>query len=107
MILREWIKTTSRWEGMPILPLEAMWTGVPVVATKIGALDEVIEDGKRGLLVDGRSPDDLAQVVRRVIGDPALYERIVRNRRDRVRSIFSEDRMLAEIREIYRRAAQA
>lgn len=98
---------TSRWEGLPNLPLEAMWTGVPVVATNVGALDEIIENEKNGLLVDGRSPDDIARAVRRVTEDAALRERIVKNARDRVRSMFSEERMLADLREIYRQAAGA
>ncbi len=98
---------TSRWEGMPMLPMEAMWAGVPVVATNVGALDEVIEDGRSGLLVEGRSPDDLAQAVRRVTSDPALRERIVREGRARVRSRFSEERMLSSILEVYRRVAEA
>jgi glycosyltransferase involved in cell wall biosynthesis len=98
---------TSRWEGMPILPLEAMWAGVPVVATNVGALDEVIKDGRSGLLVDSRFPDDLAQAVRRVTSDPALRERIVREGRDRVRSRFSEERMLSRIFEVYRRVTEA
>lgn len=97
---------TSRWEGMPILPLEAMWAGVPVVATNVGALGEVIEDGKSGLLVDSRSPDDLAQAVRRVTGDPALRKRIVENGRHRVRELFSEERMLSELLKVYRRVIE-
>lgn len=97
---------TSRWEGLPYLPLEAMWTGVPVVATNVGALGEIIENGESGLLVDGRSPNELARAVRRVTEDAELRERIIRNGRDRVRSKFSEERMLASIREIYRRVAR-
>ncbi len=97
---------TSRWEGLPILPIEAMWAGVPVVSTDVGGLGEIIEDGESGLLVDSRSPDDIARAVRLVTGDGALRERIVSNGRDRVRCLFSEDRMLSEIREIYRRATE-
>lgn len=94
---------TSRWEGMPYLPLEAMQVGVPVVATRVGALDEIIEDGRSGLLVEGRSPDDIARAVRRVAEDAKLRERIVEEGRDRVRSLFSEEQMLAAIGEVYRR----
>ncbi|MBA3430487.1 MAG: glycosyltransferase [Actinobacteria bacterium] len=96
---------TSRWEGLPILPLEAMWLGVPVVAANVGALDEVIEHEKNGLLVDSRSPEDFARAVERLAEDAALCERIVENARDRIRSQFSEERMLADIRDLYRRVA--
>jgi glycosyltransferase involved in cell wall biosynthesis len=97
---------TSLWEGMPILPLEAMWAGVPVVATNVGALDEVIQDGRSGLLVEGRSPDGLARAVRRVTNDPMLRERIVREGRARVRSMFSEERMLSEIFQVYQQVIE-
>lgn len=94
---------TSRWEGLPILPLEAMRASVPVVAPDVYGLGEVIEDGESGLLVDGRSPDDLARAARWVLEDASLRERVVCGGRERVRSAFSEDGMLARIREVYQR----
>jgi glycosyltransferase involved in cell wall biosynthesis len=96
---------TSRWEGLPHLPLEAMQCGVPVVATNVGALGEVIESGKSGLLVDGRSADDLARAVKQLTESSALRERKIKNGRDRVRTLFSGERMLSEIREVYRQVA--
>lgn len=95
---------TSRWEGLPILTLEAMRAGVPVVAPDVGGLGEVIEDGESGLLVDARSPDDIARAARRVLEDASLRNRLARGGRERVCSAFSEDGMLAGIREVYRRA---
>lgn len=97
---------TSRWEGLPVFPLEAMWLGVPVVAANVGALDEIIEHERSGLLVDSRSPEGFARAVRRLAEDAVLRERIVRNARNRVRALFSEERMLAEIRNLYRRVAK-
>jgi|SRR5215217_103500 len=97
---------TSRWEGMPILPLEAMWSGVPVVATNVGGLNEIIEDGRSGLLVDGRSAQDLARAVVRVTEESALRERIIENGRDRVRELFSEEQMLSEICKVYYQVAK-
>ncbi len=97
---------TSRWEGLPILPLEAMWLGVPVVAANVGALDEIIEHEKSSLLVDSRSPEDFVRAVERLAKDTELRERIVKSARDRIRSHFSEKRMLADIWTLYQRAAK-
>ncbi len=97
---------TSRWEGLPVFPLEAMWLRVPVVAANVGALSEVIEHEKSGLLVDSRFPDDFARAVRKLAEDAVLRERIVRNAKDRIRSQFSEERMLADIRDLYQRVAK-
>ena len=99
------VVTTSRWEGLPHLPLEAMASGVPVVATNVGGLSEIVESEQSGLLVNGRSADELARAVVRLTEDTALRERVVRNARNRVHELFSEDVMCREISNIYRQAA--
>ena len=96
---------TSRWEGLPYLPLEAMWSGVPVVATNVGALSEIIENRKSGLLVDNRSAHGLARAVVRLTEDLAFREHVVKEGRNRVREMFSEERMLRKIFEVYRQVA--
>jgi len=97
---------TSRWEGLPMMVLEAMWSGAPVVATDVGGVGEVIENGKSGLLVDKRSADRLAHAVIRLTEDAALRQRIVEEGRNRVREMFSEERMLRDICEVYRRVTR-
>jgi glycosyltransferase involved in cell wall biosynthesis len=92
---------TARWEGLPHSPLEAMWAGVPVVATNVGGLGEIIESGRCGLLVDGRSADDLAQAIVRVTEDASLRERVIKNARARVYAMFSEERMLSQVHDVY------
>ena len=96
---------TARWEGLPHSPLEAMWSGVPVVAANVGGLSEIIESGRSGLLLDGRSADNLARAVIRVTEDVALRERIVENARARVCAMFSEERMLSQVRDVYQQLA--
>jgi len=96
------VLVTSRWEGLPILPLEAMDAGVPVVATEAGGIVEVIEDGTSGLLVRGRSPDDLARAIRRAVEDGDLRARLIAGGRARVREGFSEEGMLEAIGALYR-----
>ncbi len=86
---------TSRWEGWPILLLEAMWTAVPVVAPNVGSLNEIIEDGKSGLLVGARSAPVFAETIIRLNDDLGLRERFIEEARSGVQPLFSEERMLS------------
>jgi len=95
---------TSRWEGLPILSLEAMCAGVPLVAVDVGGIGEAIEDGQSGVLVRNRSANALADAVRRVAENESFRDSVIANARNRVRELFSEDRMFLEIRKIYESA---
>ncbi|MBI1292940.1 glycosyltransferase [bacterium] len=66
----------SRYEGMPIVVLEAMGCGLPVIATDIPGTRELIADGETGLLVKPEDSADLAAALARLIGDPAERLRI-------------------------------
>ena len=92
---------TSRWEGLPLVVLEAMWAGVPVVAVNVSALSEIIEHKKNGLLIDGRSGQALAWAVRVAVENHELRTEMINQARQRVRNRFSEENMLSEIRKIY------
>lgn len=85
---------TSRSEGMPLSVLEAWAAGVPVVATRVGGLPEMIEEGRTGLLI---GPDDeagLAGVLRDLMGDPGLARLLGEAGRQQVRSRF-DSRVMA------------
>jgi glycosyltransferase involved in cell wall biosynthesis len=64
-------------EGTPKVLLEAMANALPVVATDVGGVSTIVEDGANGLLVPPKSPSDLASAVRRVVGDGDLRRRII------------------------------
>ncbi|HEY8415089.1 MAG TPA: glycosyltransferase family 4 protein, partial [Thermaerobacter sp.] len=64
-------------EATSISALEAMAFGVPVVASAVGGLREIIRDGETGLLVPQRRPEALARAIRAVAGDPILAGRLV------------------------------
>jgi glycosyltransferase involved in cell wall biosynthesis len=65
-------------EGLPLSVVEAMAYGRPIVATSVGGIPELIEDGVNGLLCVPRDPEHLAQKICAMIGDPALRIRLGR-----------------------------
>ena len=92
---------TSRWEGLPLVVLEAMWAGVPVVAVNVSGLSEIIEDKKNGLLIDERSGQALAWAVRAAVENHELRTEMINQARQHVRNRFSEENMFSEIQKIY------
>lgn len=93
---------TSRWEGLPLLPLEAMHLGVPVVATAVGGVTEIIEHERTGMLAP-ESPEELAAAVQRLQSDTALRAGIVDAARSDVRQRFSEQTMIEALADLYAR----
>jgi len=91
----------SLYEGLPVSVLEAMAAGKPIVATRIGGTDEVIQDGQTGLLVPPADPESLAQAIQRVLTDRLLAQRLGAEARARVRKEFSAETVAARTVEIY------
>lgn len=60
----------SIYEGMPLVVLEAMEAGVPVIASAVSGIPEVVEDGRTGWLVRPENPDHLASALREALNDP-------------------------------------
>jgi glycosyltransferase involved in cell wall biosynthesis len=67
---------SSDWEGMPLFVFECMATNTPLVATAVGGLPEVVEDGRTGLLVPARDSVSLADALARILTDPELARRL-------------------------------
>lgn len=91
----------SRSEGFPNVVLEAMAAGLPVVATRVGGVPEIIQDGFTGLLVSPQDHEALAHAVLQVMQDPVLAARIGRAGQQRIRSHFGLDRLISEIEQLY------
>jgi len=87
-------------EGFPWTILEAMAAEVPVIATKVGAIPEIIENNKNGILIEPKNPNDLAESIKRLIDDKNLRENLAREARKTVEERFRLDRMVKKIEEL-------
>ena len=83
----------SHTEGLPRVILEAQATATPTVATRVGGIPEVIEDGETGLLCDPRQPKSLRRVIERLAKDEAKRKQLGDNGRNFVAESFSWERM--------------
>ena len=90
---------TPRWEGLPLLPLEAMHLGVPVVSTPVGGVPEVVRHEETGLLAE--TAEDLAAAVRRIRSDIGLKMQLIRRAKDVAATEFSEATMLTALQGVY------
>ncbi len=95
------VLASTRTEGVPQSLLQAMAAGVPVVATSVGGIPEVIRDGETGLLVPPGRPDLLAGAMRAVLGDPAAARRRAVAARRLVEARYSSARCLDELLRLY------
>ena len=95
----------SHAEGMPICVLEAMEAGLPTIATRVGALPEMIESGGDGLLVESADVAALADAMGTLALDPALRRRLGTRARQTVRNRFGLQRMRDRLFHLYERVA--
>ena len=97
--MRSWdvFVLSSLYEGLPYALLEAMAAGIPVVATRVPGVEEVIEDGETGLLVDPASPNALADAVERLLRDPHEGREMARKARETVAGRYSLDDQLRNL----------
>jgi glycosyltransferase involved in cell wall biosynthesis len=93
---------TSDWEGTPNVLLEAMAYGVPIAATRVGGVPEIIADG-RGLLADPEDEDTLTGAAMRLIDDSQLRARLARGGHDYVARHHSLDALEQQLTDIYQR----
>ena len=92
----------QRHEGFGLVPLEAAASGTPVVATRVGAAETIIDDGRTGLLVDPDDLDGLTGAIERLMGDKGLREEIGAAARLKALEASAIDREVAGYFEVYR-----
>jgi glycosyltransferase involved in cell wall biosynthesis len=90
-------------EGMPMALLEAMSWGLPVIATPVGGIPQVVDHNVNGLLVGAGDTDGLAAQIECLLADPALRERLGASARARIETDFSLRDALERLTAIYKR----
>jgi glycosyltransferase involved in cell wall biosynthesis len=91
-------------EGLPMALLEGMAEGLPAIATRIGSIPALVNDGVEGFLIPAGDIEALAERICRLARDPALRRRMGRNARDRVENEFSQRAMAERVFRIYQAA---
>jgi glycosyltransferase involved in cell wall biosynthesis len=91
-------------DGIPNVCVESMAMGVPVVATRISAIPELIENRKTGLLVDPGGPDALADAMIQALTDADLRQKMIAAAKDRVIRDFNNRDLIEDLAGLYSRA---
>jgi glycosyltransferase involved in cell wall biosynthesis len=91
----------SRYEGLPTVVVEAMMCGIPVVATAVNAVGDVVVPGETGLLVPPQRPDLLAEAVGYLLDSPDAAARMAAAARGRLGSRFSASTLRAALASAY------
>ncbi len=94
---------SSQTEGLPVSVLEAMVAGLPVIATAVGGVPEVVENGTTGILVTPDCVDELASAIAQLVMNPERGRTMGEAGRQRVASHFSLTTMAQEYMSFYQR----
>jgi glycogen(starch) synthase len=96
----------SIYEPFGIVALEGMATGVPVVASKVGGLAEVIEHEKTGLFVYPRNIDSIAWGIDKILSDPDHARWLTENAKDKLHKAYSWEAVAMKTVEVYKKVVE-
>jgi glycosyltransferase involved in cell wall biosynthesis len=88
-------------EGSPLSVMEYMDAGLPVVATRVGGIPDLIDDGVQGLLVEPQDPAGLGDAIAQLLSDPEEARRMGERGRERRRREFDIDVMVENLQNLY------
>jgi len=108
LVLPSIVDARGDTEGLGVVLLDAMSYGIPAIASRVGGIPDIIEDGVSGVLVPPADPEALANAIEKLARDPAYARRLADAGRERLRAHFSWDTIIARWDAVYREArAQA
>jgi glycosyltransferase involved in cell wall biosynthesis len=93
----------SLWEGFGLVLLEAMSARLPIVATRVSAIPEIVVDGETGLLVPPADPGRLAEAICALLSDPGRANLLAARGHQRMREQFTLESMIARTETVYER----
>jgi glycosyltransferase involved in cell wall biosynthesis len=93
---------SSLHEGVPMALLEAMALGIPIVASRVGGIPEILEDKKEAVLVPAQDAEALASAIGMIAGSSERRAELTRAARERVKARFSIQSSATQMREMYR-----
>ncbi len=88
-------------EGLPYVLMESGQASLPVVASRVGAISDIIEDEKTGLLVEPKNPNDLGQKISRLIANTEINKMLAQNLKKKIFQEFNLEQMVKETEKIY------
>jgi len=93
-------------EGQGVVFIEAFAAGLCVIATRVGGIPEVVDDGHTGVLVSPRNPTELAAAMQRLLSDPTLRQGLANNARTQAREHYAWAKIASEFLALYREVAR-
>jgi glycosyltransferase involved in cell wall biosynthesis len=93
-------------EGLGVVLIEAMELGLPIVASNVGGIPDVVVDGESGILVPEKDPVALADAFKRLEVDPTLIQKLLAGARKRIDECFTWDGIIERQMEVYKRLQQ-
>jgi glycosyltransferase involved in cell wall biosynthesis len=95
------LSSHPRVETFPLCVLEAMAARLPVVATRVGSLPELVEDGLTGVLVPPGNPQAMAEALQRILSGSATGRAMGERGRERVQARFTRRRMVGRTADLF------
>ena len=89
-------------EGFPWTVIEAMAAGIPVIATNVGAVPEIIENNENGILIEPRDPKTIADSIEKLMNDKNLVEKFIQNGKKTVIEKFNLQKMVSKFEELFK-----
>lgn len=88
-------------EAFGLVVLEASTSEIPVVASDIGGISEIVENGKTGILVEPKNPDQLAVAIEKILTNPEIALEFVKNAKERTETYFNAKTMAEKTAGVY------